>query len=148
MKKLFFVFMFVFAFLSAPAFAVTVEEVAGSLNAAAKTVSIRVEFIEPSFEWDPVTGAPTTVPLTDLAGHYVYFYVNGGGVNQRSVAKSAGGGGGALIADQFDNISILGGNNTIDVHVTSYDTSGNESPASATVQVNVYLDNIPPSPPQ
>jgi len=147
MRKFVLFFALIVAFAS-PAFAVTVTEVAGSMNTVAKTVSIRVEFIEPSFEWDPVTGQPTTVPLTDLAGHYVYFFVNGGGVNQRAVAASAGGTGGALIADQFDGISIVGGNNTIDVYVTSYDNSGNESPASATVQVNIYLDNIPPSPPQ
>lgn len=150
MKRFFLVFALLFAFLIQPVFAVTVEEVAGTFTPA--SVSVKVGFLEPSFEWDSITGLPTTVPLTDLHQHYIWWRVtaNGdipGNWNQVVIPASSVNGGMSQL-EQIDGVSLVGGSNFIEAYVESLDTSFNKSPVSPTVDLTITVDIIPPAPPE
>ncbi len=141
MKKVFLLFTLIFAFYSASLMAGVTEF---SKDEAAGSAVVDVQFNEPAFEWDPVTGTPTTVPLTDLSHHTIFIRVNGG--TWTPVTEPASSASGGMLISRKITMPIPNASNTIEAYVISEDLTGNEAPPSVTGSVVITRDVIPPEP--
>lgn len=118
-----------------------------SVNSIQTFASVRITFTEPIYEWDDVTGAPTTILLTDLSHHFIYWRINVGGWNQLQVPASSVNGG-AIQINQIDNIGVgPQEENTFESYYESVDDNSNVSNQSMVESLSIILDKTRPAPP-